>query len=668
MNQHKRASSWSISSTIPSTLPSTIPSRSSALATLIAALLLCLAPACSSDADPRDPPDVEPEPMPPVPPGPAADALAELAALPAVCSPDQWCWTSPSPSGNDYLKVYSTTPDNLWLIGQHGLVMQWNGTSWKLHRPEQPAGHSQVSAAYAIAGRAADDMWLLIGATVQHWDGEAWKVRDQLPPNGLQSFNSIWQAPNGDVWVTMSTGQVSRSLAGGNFERIDTGCDCFLGSIWGLASDEFWMTSLPGNILRSDGKSFTPAYTGGTPIGSFTGIAKNDVWVSGSDGAMLHWDGAAWTAIETGLDSGFLGAATALASDDVWWWWASNSSASSAFVHWDGTSLTTTPVDTSALGVFLYSASIIDGTWWIVGAAGAVYTRTSAGAITPIVDPQVINLQSMWGTSIDELYYATGGRILEWNGTSLATLQPVIAASSISGVATARGNELFGVGFEVSADQTAYIANAFHYDGTSWTKSQLERAPIAEHRYFTKVWAMAPGEAMAVGYGGIAYYFSGGVWNRVATDTTADLMGVWGPSADQLWITGTGGTLLEWERARPGVAAPDPSWTTTEDLGPIHGAGGLVWIAAGANEILRGNTTGAPGWTQLPAGMQVDSVFAVSDDDVVISSATQSLLKRWNGSAFVQEDNASALPTPVLFQPPGGPMFAGGLKTLVSHQ
>lgn len=628
------------------------------------ALLTCACTAPSEEREPEPMPDPMEMPDPPPPEAPV-DAFAKLAQVPAFCSDNQWCWRAPTPTGNDYIKVFSTGKDNTWLIGQHGTVLQWNGVDWKVHQTDTLPGQNKTMSVYAIAGRGANDMWLLAGNTVQHWNGREWKVKDSVPPNGLQSFNSIWQAPNGDVWVTMNTGFLARSVGGtGVFERIDTGCNCYLGSVWGAASDEFWISTLPGNLMRSDGRSFTTVYNGGTPIGSFTGTAKDDIWVSGSDGELLHWNGAAWSVVETGLDSGFLGATAALGKDDVSWWWASNSSAASGFVHWNGRELTVTPVDTSALGVFLYSTAIIDGKWWMVGGAGAVYTRRGDNAISSVIDPQVVNLQSMWGTSVDEMYYATGGRILKWNGRSLAAVQPAIPVSSISGVPTSRGNEIFGVGFELSDDRSAYIANAFHYDGTAWTKAQLERAPISEHRYFTKVWTIAPGEAMAVGYGGIAYYFANNTWRRVETGTTADLLGVWGANADQVLISGTDGTLLKWERTRPEVALPDPSLATDDDLGAMHGANGTVWIAAGYDSVLRGD---ASGWTKIPTNMAVDSLFVISDRDVVISSASQSLLARWNGSAFVQEDNASAVPTPVLFKPGNGPMLAGGLRSLVQH-
>jgi len=632
-----------------------------------AVILLIVLTACGSSRNPTapdaGPADAGPGADAPLDAAALGDPFAALLALPAACSTDRWCWRAPRPAGNDYSRVFATAPDNLWLIGQHGTVMQWNGQAWTSHHLPVPDGQPPGQFPFSISGRGPSDMWLIFGNTVQHWDGAAWTIRDSLPPSGVIAFNSIWEAPGGEVWVTMNTGTVRRSQGGGAFQQLGTGCNnCFLGSIWGLAADDFFITTLPAGILHYDGHAFVRTYDGPVIAGSYQG-SRGDVWVSGADGALLHWNGAAWTPVATGLgEDWYVGGVAALASDDVWWW-ASRSSARSALLHWDGKAIATTPIDTTKIGASLYSGAIVDGRWWLVGGAGAIYTR-SGGALQPVVDPGVMGLQSIWGSSETDLYFATGGELRHWDGK--ATAEIPIAANAISGIRAGDVDELFATGFDLSSDRTEYIASAYHLDGATWSKTPLDHAPVQQHRYFSTVFAIGPGEAMAVGYGGIAYRHAGGTWTPVATGVTEDLRGVWGPDADHLWITGSRGTLLTWSRDRPDVATPDPSLPpTADDLGAIHGAGGIVWIAAGADRVLQRT---ASGWTTLSTGVAASGIFAVSATDVVVASAAQSVVARWNGREFVREDNASGMPTPVLFQPPGGPMLAGGLDVLVEHR
>jgi hypothetical protein len=106
--------------------------------------------------------------------------------------------------------------------------------------------------------------------------------------------------------------------------------------------------------------------------------------------------------------------------------------------------------------------------------------------------------------------------------------------------------------------------------------------------------------------------------------------------------------------------------STTEDLLAIHGAGGVAWIAQAGGDIVHQND--GTGWVARHAGASVGGIFATSATDVVFSSSAQSTIIRWNGSAFAAEDSGSASPTPVLFQPPGGPMLASGLSgAIVQH-
>jgi len=545
--------------------------------------------------------------------------------------------------------------------------MQWDGTAWHFHHPPAlPGQQASQQYAFSIAGRGPNDMWLIYGTTLQHWDGQTWTIRDSAPTTGNPAFDSVWEAPNGDVWATMSNGQIDRALGGGAFVKIDTGCNCFLGTIWGLAPDDFWMTALPGKIIHSDGHTFTTSTTTPGVVGSFVGAARNDLWCTGADGVMMHWNGQTWTQVPAGSIDDFILGMNALATNDVWWW--SQGSSGSVLLHWDGATLSQKPIDTNSAAL-LFSAAIVDGRFWFVGRGGAVYTKPPDNTLAPIIDPHTDITIDIWGSSADDLYFTNGGQILHWDGTSQATI--AIAAAYLSGVRTAGADELFAVGRDLTPDHMGYIASGYHFDGTTWTKSELVTSTFQDFRYFARVFAMGPGEAMAVGYKGIAFHFTGGQWTPVASGVTSDLLGVWGPDPDHLWITGAHGTLLQWDRAKPDILTPDPAApATTDDLVAVHGAGGVTWIATSNINVLRNTGTG---WTQLETScgpgcfIAASTLFAIDANNVVLSASGQSRMARWNGKEFVLEDSGNALSSTVIFQPPGGPMLAGGSHGFTQH-
>lgn len=88
---------------------------------------------------------------------------------------------------------------------------------------------------------------------------------------------------------------------------------------------------------------------------------------------------------------------------------------------------------------------------------------------------------SYLGTKNDVWVSGADGALLHWDGTTL------------SGIHKQGTDELFATGFELSADHTEYLTMGYHFNGTSWTSTQLEHAPIEAHRYFTQTTALAAG-------------------------------------------------------------------------------------------------------------------------------------------------------------------------------
>lgn len=581
---------------------------------------------------PGDAPSVDAGPVD----APFGDPLAALAALPGMCSLDDWCWRWPTPHGNDYVRVFSTGSDNIWLTAW-GTVMQWNGHAWTYHHPPVLPEQSRAQFPMSIGGSSPTNMWLVYGTTVQQWDGATWTIRDSLPLNGNPNYNNVWVAPDtGDAFVTISNGQLKR-WHDGKIE-IDSPCGCFLGAIWGTSSTDVFITTLGAGIIHYDGKTFTQADVGPSIMGAYSGVL-NDVWVGGS-GHMAHWDGDRWSPVamppEIATLNMWVSTAGWLASDDVWWYVSAG--ANKGFLHWDGTSLGYTAqaraVDDD--DPQFNSVAILDDRWWLVGTSGAVYTRTGPTKISPIVHPGT-GLQYLWGAADNDMYVYAHGQLRHWDGTALTAMAIPSVGTVAEGI-----NPLFNLVAEQGAG-------------------------------FGPIFSMHPGEALLVGVGPAAseaFHYLNGQWTAVTTPTTSQLTGVWGPDPDHLWITGLNGTILRWDRAMPNVLTPEPGITTAEALGPIHGAEGITWIASAGTSTMWRNA--GSGWTEIPAPSPSTwwgGLFVTSPTDIVTSATCCTDTRRWNGTEWLREDNASTYGMYRLFRPPGGSMFAGSfLNGMVSHR
>src|SRR5262249_34443396 len=150
-------------------------------------------------------------------------------------------------------------------------------------------GEAPAQFPFAIGGRSASDMWLIYGTALDHWDGAKWTLLESMPLNGNPNFNSVWESETGDVFVTASNGDVHHYLPNGSLKLLSA-CNCFAGSVWGTASDDLFITTLPPGIVHYDGKAFSQSYAGPSIAGSYQGV-RDDVWVSGGDGSILHYDG-----------------------------------------------------------------------------------------------------------------------------------------------------------------------------------------------------------------------------------------------------------------------------------------------------------------------------------------------------------------------------------------
>jgi hypothetical protein len=245
----------------------------------------------------------------------------------------------------------------------------------------------------------------------------------------------------------------------------------------------------------------------------------------------------------------------------------------------------------------------------------------------------------MWGTSMTDLYISTGSELHHWDGaTWTRETRPIVGLTGSPGAGVGGANELFGVDVEFDGATSTYTTYLEHFDGAAWTSTQATQYPLGgPFQFLATIYPLGPGEAMIVGGAGNAFHYANGTLTPIATGTTNDLIGVWGPDSDHLSITGSNGTLLQWDRANPNVFTPDPSGpTTTDNLRAITSAGGTTWILA-QNQTYVWMKPAGGAWQQVDAKTSPNNIVAHSATDVVVNGNDGGTVARWNGSAFVLE-------------------------------
>jgi len=187
--------------------------------------------------------------------------------------------------------VDAMAPDNVWAVGQRGLVLHWDGKGWQ---QVLLPGSSSSAWLYGVDAISSDDVWVTGVGHILHWDGVLWT--DTAPSFYSDSYADVtYKAINmlsdHDGWAIGSWSTPTDRVEGGIIVlRWD-------GSRWNETPDA---TANPEDREYSNSlyaASFCCDVGRVLAIGGMSVIDKKNIWAVGGLTAPLvaHWDGSVWT-------------------------------------------------------------------------------------------------------------------------------------------------------------------------------------------------------------------------------------------------------------------------------------------------------------------------------------------------------------------------------------
>lgn len=208
---------------------------------------------------------------------------------------------SPLPSGGDLGGVHA--------IEAAGAGVVHAGGAGRIFRVE-PSGVTTIGEGWrhilGMDARGPDDIWI-VGqrGLVAHWDGRRWRFEDRDAEGG--DLRDVWRAPEGALWVVGDEGAAWRRSAAGAWETRDAPTSAALTSVWGWSDERLWATGLDGKeelgeatgvLLEWTGDAWVEALAGPLPgLRVVTGAAGVDAWAVGRGDAIYRYDGDSWTAL-----------------------------------------------------------------------------------------------------------------------------------------------------------------------------------------------------------------------------------------------------------------------------------------------------------------------------------------------------------------------------------
>ena len=246
---------------------------------------------------------------------------------PAVSLIERWNGTSwqtiANPGPNFLSGVAELSPTDVWAVGEQWittgpsngnggwrtLTMHWNGTQWSIVPSPTPSGSENgLSSVLALA---ANDVWAVgNGGLIERWDGIAWHVATSPPlPAGATawSFTALTHIPaTGQLWAVGSVRYGSAPSGGiGYFQPLVERWD---GTAWHIvAAPTLPNGSFAGSLKSVVALSATDAWA----VGDYT--ASNHIIHT----LIAHWDGTTWQVAASPNAWGSLASVAATGTHDV---------------------------------------------------------------------------------------------------------------------------------------------------------------------------------------------------------------------------------------------------------------------------------------------------------------------------------------------------------------
>jgi hypothetical protein len=500
-------------------------------------------------------------------------------------------------------------PDDVWAVGQGGIVMHFDGVVWK----RIDAGITKYLQ--CVRAFAHGDVWVGGEDGISHYDGSSWQKVD---PGFTGWIVAMAGTGPEDLWVATDGDILGHRTATG---WTTTPSNSSFAAPWDMHSfspTDAWAAGPSGYLRHWDGNTWT-AVPGAYETYSVWGAAPDDVWIGGTNGYMYHWDGGTMTTSMSMFSQGwFFGDIWGTGPGNVW---AAGSRSVSFGVsalrlqHWDGGQWN--EVDPLGGGLALHGSGASD--IWMAGRRGMLqhWNGSSWSA------PRTLTTDTMMGiwAASDTAAFAvdSAGRALRWNGSAWTAAQtPATFLAAVSGTAA---DDVWGVG-------TAIV----HFDGQSWS-TLVDNSTVNAS---SAVWPVSRTEAWTGGDTSFHRHFVNGTPEFVARPSFWQVNGMWGSSSSDVWAVGA--TAEHWNGSQ---------WTTVDtgngsngELLAIWGSSASnVWAVGRTGKIVRYNGLG---WS-VPTSPTTDDLRAVwgaGPNEVYVAAFTGKIWV-WNGSVWTAQDSGA---------------------------
>jgi len=241
-----------------------------------------------------------------VPPWAVVTRLLPIVALLMACPPGVDTTWDPAYDATDtgwLLSTWSPDGEVRFAVGgepEAGIVMSDAGGEWA-----SVATDLDVPLLNWVYGFGADDLWVVgNGGTIIHWDGSTWS---EVESSTTEDLWGVWGASPDDLWAVGGSGfpEATATLLrydGASWSTVELpplerpGVKALF-KVWGTGPSDVFIVGQRGTLLRWDGSALREELVGTSDdLISVWGTGPDRVAVVGgrSNGVISTWDGTEW--------------------------------------------------------------------------------------------------------------------------------------------------------------------------------------------------------------------------------------------------------------------------------------------------------------------------------------------------------------------------------------
>jgi hypothetical protein len=215
------------------------------------------------------------------------------------------------------LDVYGFGANDVWAVGPAGRILRYDGHAWRGERFDGDSVYAEPLGVWenprrnlylrGVWGPAANDVFVAgDSGTVLHWNGAAWS---RMATGTTAGLRRVWGSSGSNVYVSGENGTLLH-YDGSAWSRVAVPTAEALERIWGSSAGDVYVGGAHATLLHYDGAAWSrvaipvdPTYT----VHAVWGTSASNVYVAGSGGFVLRWDGASWVREDSGRPEQILG-------------------------------------------------------------------------------------------------------------------------------------------------------------------------------------------------------------------------------------------------------------------------------------------------------------------------------------------------------------------------